>query len=118
MKILQCVLMLLMSATALGQAYPNRPVRIMVPFSAGAGVTDIMARLVGQHLGASLGQPVVIENRPGAGGIPGTDAAAKSPPDGYTLLMTNVALVVSSYLYSKLPYDPAKDFTPVTLVNT
>jgi tripartite-type tricarboxylate transporter receptor subunit TctC len=91
---------------------------MVVPFSAGAGVTDIMARLVGQHLGASLGQPVVIENRPGAGGIPGTEAVSKAPPDGYTLLMTNVALVVNSYLYSKLPYDPVKDFTPVTLVNT
>jgi tripartite-type tricarboxylate transporter receptor subunit TctC len=77
-----------------------------------------MARLVGQHLGASLGQPVVIENRPGAGGIPGTEAVSKAAPDGYTLLMTNVALVVNSYLYSKLPYDPEKDFTPVTLVNT
>jgi tripartite-type tricarboxylate transporter receptor subunit TctC len=90
----------------------------VVPFSAGAGVTDIMARLVGQHLGASLGQPVVIENRPGAGGVPGTEAVSKAAPDGYTLLMTNVALVVTPYLYSKLPYDAEKDFTPVTLVNT
>jgi len=91
---------------------------MVVPFSAGAGVTDIMARLVGQHLGASLGQPVVIENRPGAGGVPGTEAVSKAAPDGYTLLMTNVALVVTPYLYSKLPYDAEKDFTPVTLVNT
>jgi tripartite-type tricarboxylate transporter receptor subunit TctC len=89
-----------------------------VPFSAGAGVTDIMARLVGQHLSASLGQPVVIENRPGAGGVPGTEAASRAAPDGYTFLMTNVAHAVNPYLYAKLPYDPVKDFTPVTLVNT
>jgi tripartite-type tricarboxylate transporter receptor subunit TctC len=91
---------------------------MVVPFSAGAGVTDIMARLVGQHLSASLGQPVVIENRPGAGGVPGTEAAARAAPDGYTFLMTNVAHAVNPYLYAKLPYDPVKDFTPVTLVNT
>jgi tripartite-type tricarboxylate transporter receptor subunit TctC len=111
-------LAMLVSGAVFGQGYPSRPIRVVVPFSAGAGVTDIMARLVGQHLGASLGQPVVIENRPGAGGIPGTEAVSKAAPDGYTLLMTNVALVVNSYLYSKLPYDPERDFTPVTLVNT
>jgi tripartite-type tricarboxylate transporter receptor subunit TctC len=77
-----------------------------------------MARLVGQHLGAGLGQPVVIENRPGSGGIAGTDAAAKAAPDGYTFLMTNVSLVTSAYLYSQLSYDPQKDFVPVTLVAT
>jgi tripartite-type tricarboxylate transporter receptor subunit TctC len=109
---------MLVSGAVFGQGYPSHPIRMVVPFSAGAGVTDIMARLVGQHLSASLGQPVVIENRPGAGGIPGTEAVSKAAPDGYTLLMTNVALVVNSYLYSKLPYDPEKDFTPVTLVNT
>jgi tripartite-type tricarboxylate transporter receptor subunit TctC len=111
-------LAMLVSGAVFGQGYPSHPIRMVVPFSAGAGVTDIMARLVGQHLGASLGQSVVIENRPGAGGIPGTEAVSKAAPDGYTLLMTNVALVVNSYLYSKLPYDPVKDFTPVTLVNT
>jgi tripartite-type tricarboxylate transporter receptor subunit TctC len=117
-RVVMVLLVMPVSAAAFGQAYPSRPIRMLVPFSAGAGVTDIMARLVGQHLGTSLGQPVVIENRPGAGGIPGTEAASKAAPDGYTLLMTNVALVVNSYLYAKLPYDPAKDFTPVTLVNT
>jgi tripartite-type tricarboxylate transporter receptor subunit TctC len=111
-------LAMLVSGAVLGQGYPSHPIRMVVPFSAGAGVTDIMARLVGQHLGASLGQPVVIENRPGAGGVPGTEAVSKAAPDGYTLLMTNVALVVTPYLYSKLPYDAEKDFTPVTLVNT
>src|SRR5918992_47339 len=89
---------MLVSQAALAQAWPNRP--------------------VGQHLGAGLGQPVVIENRPGAGGIAGTDAAAKAAPDGYTFLMTNVSLVTSAYLYARLPYDPQTDFVPVTLVAT
>ena len=112
------LLALLVSQAALAQAWPNRPVRFLVPFAAGAGINDIMARLVGQHLGAGLGQPVVIENRAGAGGIAGTDAAAKAAPDGYTFLMTNVSLVTSAYLYSRLPYDPQQDFVPVTLVAT
>ncbi|HEY5900320.1 MAG TPA: tripartite tricarboxylate transporter substrate binding protein [Burkholderiales bacterium] len=109
---------LLVSQAVSAQAWPNRPVRFLVPFAAGAGINDIMARLVGQHLGAGLGQPVVIENRAGAGGIAGTEAAAKAAPDGYTFLMTNVSLVTSAYMYSKLPYDPQKDLVPVTLVAT
>jgi tripartite-type tricarboxylate transporter receptor subunit TctC len=112
------LLAILVSQTALAQAWPNRTVRLLVPFAAGAGINDIMARLVGQHLGAGLGQPVVIENRAGAGGIAGTEVAAKAAPDGYTFLMTNVSLVTSAYLYPKLPYDPQKDFVPVTLVAT
>src|SRR6476661_6052459 len=109
---------LLISQGAVAQSWPNRPVRFLVPFAAGAGINDIMARLVGQHLGGLLGQPVVIENRPGSGGIAGTDAAAKAAPDGYTFLMTNVSLVTSAYLYPNLAYDPQKDFVPVTLVAT
>src|SRR5207302_9512899 len=112
------LLALLVSQAALAQAWPNRPVRFLVPFAAGAGINDIMARLVGQHLGAGLGQPVVIENRAGAGGIAGTEAAAKAAPDGYTFLMTNVSLVPSAYLCSPLPSDPQKAFVPVTLVGT
>ena len=104
--------------TALAQAYPSRQIRIVVPFAAGAGVLDIMARLVGQHLGASLGQQVVIDKRPGAGGIVGAEVVAKAEPDGYTLLMGNTALVVSPYLYAKLPFEPLADFVPVTLVNS
>src|SRR6266850_1049342 len=118
MRTLLMFLAMLVSQAALAQAWPNRPVRLLVPFAAGAGTNDIMARLVGQHLGAGLGQPVVIENRPGAGGIAGTDAAAKAAPDGYTFLMTNVSLVTSAYLYARLPYDPQKDFVPVSLVAT
>jgi tripartite-type tricarboxylate transporter receptor subunit TctC len=117
-RVLIVALAMVGSGAVYGQGYPTRPIRMLVPFSAGAGVTDIMARLVGQHLSAGLGQPVVIENRPGAGGIPGMEAASKAAPDGYTLLMTNVILAVNSYLYPKLPYDPVKDFMPVTLVNT
>ena len=112
------LVLLVVSQAALAQSWPNRPVRVIVPFAAGAGINDIMARLVGQHLGTGLGQPVVIENRAGAGGIAGTDVAAKAAPDGYTFLMTNVSLVTSAYLYSNLPYDPEKAFVPVTLVAT
>src|SRR5260221_10876254 len=118
MRIFLMVLAMLVSQAAVAQAWPNRPVLFLVPFAAGAGINDIMARLVGKHMGAGLGQPVVIENRAGAGGIAGTDAAAKAAPDGYTFLMTNVSLVTSAYLYSKLPYDPQKDLVPVTLVAT
>jgi tripartite-type tricarboxylate transporter receptor subunit TctC len=118
MRTFLMLLAMLVSHAALAQAWPNRPVRLVVPFAAGAGTNDIMARLVGQHLGARLGQPVVIENRPGAGGIAGTEAAAKAAPDGYTFLMTNVSLITSAYLYAKLPYDPQRDFVPVTLVAT
>jgi tripartite-type tricarboxylate transporter receptor subunit TctC len=118
MRAFLLLLALLVSQAALAQSWPNRPVRLLVPFAAGAGINDIMARLVGQHLGAGLGQAVVIENRAGAGGIAGTEAAAKAAPDGTTFLMTNVSLVTSAYLYPKLPYDPQKDFVPVTLVAT
>src|SRR5258706_1071761 len=118
MRIFLMVLAMLVSQAVLAQAWPNRRVRFLVHFAAGAGINDIMARLVGQHLGAGLGQPVGIENRAGAGGIAGTDAAAKAAPDGSTFLMTNVSLVTSGYLYPKLPYDPQKDFVPVKLVAT
>ena len=112
------LLALLVSAPAPSQEYPTRPIHIVVPFSAGAGVVDIMARLVGQHLATSIGQPVLIDNRPGAGGIAGTDIASKAAADGYTLLMTNVSLGVSPFLYRSLPFDPQKDFVPVTMVNS
>jgi tripartite-type tricarboxylate transporter receptor subunit TctC len=103
---------------AIAQAYPGRPIRLVVPSSAGAGVTDIMARLVGQKLGETLGQQVVIDNRPGASGILGAEVVAKAPADGYTLLIANVSLIVNPYLYAKMPYDPLADFMPVTMVNT
>jgi tripartite-type tricarboxylate transporter receptor subunit TctC len=111
-------LMMLITGSVLGQPYPARPIHIVVPFSAGAGVLDIMARIVAQPLGMNIGQPVLIDNRPGAGGIPGSEYASKAAPDGYTLLMTNVSLVVNSFLYPSLPYDPLRDFMPVTMVNS
>jgi tripartite-type tricarboxylate transporter receptor subunit TctC len=111
-------LTMLVSGVAFGQAYPTRPIRLVVPSSAGAGVTDIMARLIGHRLSESLGQQIVVDNRPGASGILGSDVVAKAAPDGYTLLIANVSFIVNPYLYSKMPYDPLTDFLPVTMVNS
>ena len=98
------------------QDYPNRPIRLIVPFAPG-GATDIPARLVAPKLTEALGQPVIIENRTGAGGIIGIDVAAKSQPDGYTVLMaTNAELVMHPSIYPKLPYDVSKDFIPVSIM--
>jgi len=112
----------LFAATAFGQhaanTYPNRPLRIIVTFPPG-GPTDIIARAVGQKLAEAWGQPVVVDNRPGAGGNIGTDLAAKSAPDGYTLVLSNFGpLAISPFVYSKLPYDPLKDLTPITMAAT
>ena len=105
-------------STSSGQAYPVKPVRMIVPSTPGGG-PDIMARAVGQKLTEAWGQAVVIENRGGAGGIIGSEAAAKAPPDGYTLVMANAGShAVNASLYAKLPYDPIKDFAPVTLVSS
>lgn len=111
---------LLLAATCQAQApamqqgaYPNRPIRLVVPFAPGAGA-DFTARTVGQKLSETLGQPVVVENRPGANGIVGTDAALKSPPDGYTLLLTSRdTMAMNPALYKKLPYDPIASFEHV-----
>jgi tripartite-type tricarboxylate transporter receptor subunit TctC len=97
-------------------AYPSRPIRMLVPFSPG-GASDTAARVVGQHMGPRLGQQVVIENRPGAGGTIGTELAARATPDGHTLLMgSNTEIVINPNLYRKLPYDTLRDFTPISLV--
>lgn len=96
-------------------AYPSRPLRLVVPYPAGGG-TDTIARLIGQQLSQSWGQPVVVDNKPGASGILGNDAVAKAPPDGYTLLLAITAMIQSPSLYRKLPYNVARDFTPVSLV--
>jgi tripartite-type tricarboxylate transporter receptor subunit TctC len=111
-------LTLLFSGEVLGQVYPTRPIHLVVPSSAGAGVTDIMARLVARHLRARIGQQIVIDNRPGASGILGSEVVSRAAPDGYTLLIANVSLVVNPFLYPKMPYDPLTDFTPVTMVNS
>ncbi len=104
------------AANALAQTYPSHPIRFIVPFPPGGG-TDTGARIIAQKLGESLGQPVVVDNRPGAAGIIGTELAAKAPPDGYTLLMGNVGThAVNPSLYRKLPYDPVTDFSPISQV--
>src|SRR5262245_8490327 len=100
---------------ASGQSYPSRPIRIIVPFPAGGGV-DTMARIVGNKLSERIGQPVMIEHRPGAGGNIGADVVAKAPPDGYTVLLTVNGLAISPSLYRSLPFDPHKAFEPVTHV--
>lgn len=102
------------SAASSAQGFPNKPIRLIVPFSAG-GPTDVLARIVAQKLTESLGQQVVIDNHTGSGGNIGTDIVAKATPDGYTLLMAIVGHVINASLYSKLPYDPVKDFAPITL---
>jgi tripartite-type tricarboxylate transporter receptor subunit TctC len=96
-------------------AFPDKPVKIVVPFAPGGG-TDLVARTMGITMGQELGQPVIIENRPGAATIIGTEAVAKSPPDGYTLVMATVAHVVNPSIQSKLPYNYEKAFAPVMLV--
>ena len=103
---------------ALAQGYPSRPIHIIAPFPAGGGY-DFLARLFGQEMSKSFGQPVVVDNKAGANGNIGTDAAAKSAPDGYTLLMGgNSPLALNVGLYSKLPYDPVRDFEPISRVAT
>ena len=98
------------------QTYPSQPIKMIVPFTAG-GTTDILARTIGQKLGESLHQPVIVENRPGAGGNIGADAVAKAKPDGYTILMGTIGTqAINASLYSKMPYDSARDFAPITLV--
>ena len=107
----------LMGAAA-AQGFPARPITIIVPFSAG-GTTDILARIVGQGLTAELGQSVVVDNKPGAGGNIGATLAAKSPADGYTLFMGTVGThAINQALYKKMPFDPVKDFAPLSRVAT
>jgi tripartite-type tricarboxylate transporter receptor subunit TctC len=95
--------------------YPNRPVRLIVPFAAG-GLNDVVARLVAPYLERALGQPFIIDNRPAASGIVGTDATAKAPPDGYTLLMVASSFTVVPATNPKLPYDPERDLAPIVMV--
>jgi tripartite-type tricarboxylate transporter receptor subunit TctC len=97
-------------------AYPNRPIRLLVGLPPG-GATDVMARIVAAKLGDALGQQIVVENRPGSGGLIAADTAAKAPPDGHTLLFGAISYsAVFASLYKKLPYDPVKDFAPISLV--
>jgi tripartite-type tricarboxylate transporter receptor subunit TctC len=113
-----CAAAVVLSALpALGaDAYPTRPIRIIVPFT--PGTLDVLARSIGQKLAEKYGQTIVVENRPGAGTIVGTDILAKSTPDGYTLEMITTTFVINPSLYKKLPYDPLRDFAPITQLDT
>jgi tripartite-type tricarboxylate transporter receptor subunit TctC len=100
---------------AQAQSYPNRTIRIVVPFSPG-GAVDVLARLMGARLTEQVGQPVIVENRPGAGSTLGADAVAKAPPDGYTILQNTSGAAIAPALYKALPFDPLKDLVPVTQI--
>ena len=103
---------------AAARAWPTKPLKLVVPFTAG-GSTDVVARIVAEKLTPRLGQPVVVDNKAGAGGSIGSDFVAKSPADGYTLLVgTSSTLAIASHVYSKLPYSPTRDLAPVTLLGT
>jgi len=118
LRILACLFAALIAQPALGQAWPSKPLRLIVTFPPG-GTSDIAARLVGERLGARIGQPVVIDNRPGVAGILGTEAAVKSAPDGYTLLLTSTAPIAFAPSTGKpLAYDPAKDLAHVAILGT
>jgi len=109
--------MALLPAAAMAQAWPAKPVKIVVPFAAG-GATDVVARLLAQKLSEAWAQSVVVEDRVGAGGNIGADIVAKSPPDGYTLLMHSGALVTNQFVYPNSPFDAIRDFVPITNVAT
>ena len=111
-------LLLFAGMAALAQTdYPSRPVRIIVP-SPPSGGTDIVARVLASHFSSALGQQFFVENKPGAGNVIGIEAAARAAPDGYTLLVTASTIALNSVLYKKVPYDPVRDFAPITLAAT
>lgn len=112
MRILVLFLALSFAGTAQAQSYPSRPVRLVLPFAAG-GLVDVPGRILAQKLSEALGQPVVVENRAGAGSTIGADNVAKSKPDGYTLMITSTTHVISANLYKQLPYDSLRDFTTI-----
>jgi len=113
-----CVLLIVTGGASAQDRYPSRVVRLVVPFAVG-GSTDVLARALAQQLGERIGQPVVVENRPGAGGTVGTEYVAKQPPDGYTLLLGTVSThSVAVSLYDKLGYDPVRDYAPITEIAT
>jgi tripartite-type tricarboxylate transporter receptor subunit TctC len=105
---------MLVAGAALAQQYPTRPIRMLVPFAPGGG-TDLVARAVAHSMSEGLGTTVVVDNRPGANANIGNELAARAVPDGYTLIMTSSALTINPNLYRKLPYDPIKDFAPISL---
>ena len=108
---------LMVSGLAIAQPYPSKPIRLLIPFPPG-GSNDIVGRMAAHQLGERLGQQVVVDNRGGAGGTIGTEMAAKSPPDGHTLLLISVAHAFNQSMYRKLPYDPEKAFAPIAILGT
>jgi tripartite-type tricarboxylate transporter receptor subunit TctC len=117
MRTLVAVLACAIFSAAQAQSYPSKPIRLIVPYAAG-GTSDILARQIGPKLSEAWGQPVVVENKPGANGNVGADFVAKSAADGYTLLLTDLGgLVISASVYPQLPFNPSKDFTPVVMVS-
>src|SRR5476649_325418 len=101
---------------AAAQTYPDHPIRLIAPFPAG-GLADVLARAVGDEMSKTLGQPVIVENRAGAGGNTGADAVAKATPDGYTLMMSSAGILTANpFLYAKMPFDAESAFVPVTNV--
>ena len=114
LKRLACIAAALVASAAMAQDdFPDHPIRFIVPFTAGSA-TDVVARVVGEHMSKTLGQTIVIENRPGAGGTVGANVVAKSTPDGYTLLVPSAGHVANPAIYKSLPYDTLKDFAGVT----
>jgi tripartite-type tricarboxylate transporter receptor subunit TctC len=110
------LVLLFAGGTCAAQTYPVKPIRFVVPFPAG-GIADVFARVIGQKLNDAWSQPVIVENRPGAGGNIGAEAVAKAPPDGYTMVMGSIGThAVNVSLFKKIPYDPIRDFAPVALV--
>ena len=115
--VITALAVLALAGGAAAQQFPSKPVRFIVPFAPG-GQSDVVARTVGQKAGERWGQPVVVENKPGAATTIGADFVAKSPADGYTILLAPAPFVITQYAYPKLPYDSRRDFTPVTLLVT
>jgi len=117
MKSIAALALALAATGVCSQTYPSKPIRVVVPYAAG-GTSDILARQIGPKLTDAWGQPVIVENKPGANGNVGADFVAKSAPDGYTLLLTDLGgLVISASVYPKLPFNPSKDFAPVVMVS-
>lgn len=113
-----CLLMLFFAIPPVSaQSYPVKPIRFVVPYAPG-GSSDVIARILGQKLGETLGQIFVVDNRPGAGSMIGTDIVAKSVPDGYTVILSDMPHTINPSIYGKVPYDPVKDFSPITVVGT
>jgi tripartite-type tricarboxylate transporter receptor subunit TctC len=115
LKICATLLLAACAHAVQAQSYPSKPIRLIVAFAAG-GNTDVVARVIAPKLGELLGQQVVVENRPGGGTVIGTEALARSAPDGHTIMLTGFDFTIAPSLYSKLPYDPQRDFAPIALI--